>query len=205
MHPLISFVFACVITTHSLYAHSEVLFSPDDHPTTRLTQLLDRAKNRIHAAIYMITDKNISGALINAKRRGVDVQLIIDPINMEGSYGKGIELKKNNIDLYVFAPSKKNHKKKMFHGPIMHNKFALIDNQLWTGSFNWTKSANKQNQENVIITDDAGVCQKFEDHFQRIKGRCKHYGTTKSEPIPWWQELWESIKNAFYAVLELGV
>ena len=30
----------------------------------------------------------------------------------------------------------------------MHNKFVLLDNQIWTGSYNWTVSAKKRNKEN---------------------------------------------------------
>jgi phosphatidylserine/phosphatidylglycerophosphate/cardiolipin synthase-like enzyme len=54
----------------------------------------------------------------------------------------------------------------------MHNKFALLDNKTWTGSFNWTWSANIKNQENVIFTDELEVCKKYEKYFEILKKRC---------------------------------
>jgi phosphatidylserine/phosphatidylglycerophosphate/cardiolipin synthase-like enzyme len=173
----------------------EVLFAPDDHPTNRLLTLIDQARSKIYAAVYMITDKQIAQALINAKKRGVDVQIIVDTSSVNTSYGKGNLLKENNIDLFVFNCSSKY--KKSWHSALMHNKFALIDQKLWTGSFNWTKSANLKNQENVIIIDTKDVCEKFEKHFQRMKIRCAHYGIAQEvKPEPWWMRWYNTAKES---------
>ena len=38
----------------------------------------------------------------------------------------------------------------------MHHKFALVDGAwLLNGSFNWTRSASVNNEENLLVTDDA--------------------------------------------------
>ena len=160
---LISLVFS-----FSLSAHSEAYFSPDDHPADRLISLINSTKRKIYGAVYMFTDALIAQALINAKKRGVDVKIIVDNATMDYEYGKGALLKENGIDVYVFSiPSKKAK----FGTPLMHNKFALLDNQLWTGSFNWTKSANQKNQENVILTTNKKVYAKYEKQFEILKGR----------------------------------
>ncbi len=174
------------------YGVTEVFFAPDDRPATRLVELIDGAHQKIYAAIYMITDKQIAQALIRARKRGVAVQIIVDTSSMVGSYGKGQQLKAGNIDLYVFGGS--HHS---FRQPLMHNKFAIIDNKVWTGSFNWTKSANDRNQENVILTDNADVCLRFERHFQRLKERCHHYASCpqpsqEKQSTTWWQDFWAS-------------
>lgn len=165
---------ALVSSFHFLLSTAEVLFSPDDHPTSRLLELINGAHNKIHAAVYMLTDKDIAQALVNAKKRGVHVKIILDPTSVDTKYGKGKLLIENKIDTFVFT-TPRHKKKQTFHLPIMHNKFALIDNKLWTGSFNWTISANKQNQENVIITDDQGMYQRFERHFAILEKRCIAY------------------------------
>jgi phosphatidylserine/phosphatidylglycerophosphate/cardiolipin synthase-like enzyme len=54
----------------------------------------------------------------------------------------------------------------------MHNKFALIDGKVWTGSFNWTKSGDQYNQENVVLIDDPEVHDKFAIQFESLKSRC---------------------------------
>jgi phosphatidylserine/phosphatidylglycerophosphate/cardiolipin synthase-like enzyme len=160
---LVSWVF-CL----TLHAHSEAYFSPDDRPAERLINLINGTKRKIYGAVYMFTDALIAQALINAKKRGVDVRIIVDNATMDYEYGKGTLLKDNGIDVYVFTPQGKKGK---FGMPLMHNKFALLDNQLWTGSFNWTKSANQKNQENVILTTNKKVYAKFEKQFEILKGR----------------------------------
>ncbi|MFA5306353.1 MAG: phospholipase D-like domain-containing protein [Candidatus Babeliales bacterium] len=175
------------------YGVTEVFFAPDDRPATRLVELIDSAHKKIYAAIYMITDQKIAQALVRARKRGVEVQIIVDTSSMVSSYGKGQQLKAGNIDLYVFGGDSSHHS---FRQPLMHNKFAIIDNKVWTGSFNWTKSANEKNQENVILTDNADVRIRFERHFQRLKERCHHYAAcpqpSQKEPTVWWQDLWTS-------------
>jgi phosphatidylserine/phosphatidylglycerophosphate/cardiolipin synthase-like enzyme len=185
------------LTFLAAFGITEVFFSPDDRPASRLVQLINESHTKIYAAIYMITDKNIAEALVCAKKRGVAVQVIVDPSSMEGSYGKGQLLKTGNVDLFVFGNDKSQ--RRSFHQPLMHNKFAVIDNKVWTGSFNWTKSANEKNQENVILTDDVRVKDRFEHHFELLKQRCCHYAC-KQQPVveqlprrtesnSWWQEM----------------
>jgi mitochondrial cardiolipin hydrolase len=157
-----------------------VLFSPDDKPTTTLIKIINETKLRIYAAIYMITDKDVANALIKAKNeRFVDVQIITDRTSMESIYGKGTLLEKSGINVLVFSSLRKQHFKTTdvknpysIYAPLMHNKFALFDDKVWTGSFNWTKSANRKNRENVIITDDLDVYKKYEQHFEKLKTEC---------------------------------
>jgi len=59
----------------------------------------------------------------------------------------------------------------------MHNKFVIfscnVGNKtlLWTGSFNFTKSAQLRNQENVVVLDDPCIIEKYEKQFEVIKKR----------------------------------
>lgn len=159
------------IFTHLLYSQSTILFSPQDHPTNKLISLIGQAKEKIHAAVYMITDKKIAEALVKAKERGVDVQIVTDKITVEGMYGKGRLLRERGIDVFQFNSEVKKSEAKRYYkaSPLMHNKFAIIDNKTWTGSFNWTCSANQKNRENVIILDEKEVCEKYETEFNNLK------------------------------------
>ena len=68
---------------------------------------------------------------------------------------------------------------------IMHNKFVIfgknISNKplLWTGSFNFTKSAQLKNQENVVILDEQYLIQKYEKQFEVIKKRISYSSSSK--------------------------
>ena len=51
----------------------------------------------------------------------------------------------------------------------MHHKFAVLDGQiLVTGSFNWTRSAAEQNQENFLVSDDTVLLQAYGKEFDSL-------------------------------------
>lgn len=181
-----------IVTNMHSFAKDIVYFSPDDHPSDKLINLIDNAHHKIYAAVYMITDKTIAEALIKAKKRGVDVKVIMDRASFEGSWGKGKLLKENNIDLFVFGLHAKQKTK--FPSALMHNKFALIDNQLWNGSFNWTKNANKNNQENVILTDNSTLYKRFQKHFDVLKERSEEVKQTRYAHRENRDDLWTQTK-----------
>jgi phosphatidylserine/phosphatidylglycerophosphate/cardiolipin synthase-like enzyme len=45
----------------------------------------------------------------------------------------------------------------------------LFDNRkVLTGSYNWTRSAADDNQENILLTDDKRAVNAYRDEFQRL-------------------------------------
>lgn len=154
----------------SLFATSQAFFSPRDKITNYLIKRINSAKKNIYVAVYMFTDKKIAQALVNAKnKRGLDVQVITDQSCLEYKYGKVDMLKNANIDVFVY---KNNLKHKKRPSKLMHNKFAIIDNIIWTGSFNWTNQANYQNKENVLLTDDPNIFKRYKNQFELLKQCC---------------------------------
>lgn len=182
-HSIFAFLLVFIIhfSSQTCQGRTIVYFAPDDHPQKYLISYLKDAKTRIYAAVYMFTDEEIAEALIDAKKRKVDVQIITDQSSVESQHGKISLLCENEITTYVF---KTNQKSKKFL-PLMHNKFAIIDNNVWTGSFNWTFSANNKNQENVIYTTSKTALEKYLAHFEKLKKRCRILSggtSTKEEP-----------------------
>ncbi|MBG5617116.1 nuclease [Pseudomonas aeruginosa] len=54
----------------------------------------------------------------------------------------------------------------------MHHKFALVDGAwLLNGSFNWTRSASVNNEENLLVTDDAVLIGAYRREFEELWGR----------------------------------
>ena len=51
----------------------------------------------------------------------------------------------------------------------MHHKFAIADNDLLlTGSYNWTRSASTENNENVIVTNHEKLVAPFREEFDKM-------------------------------------
>jgi len=84
-------------------ARNWILFAPYDKPATKLIEFIAQARKTIQAAVYMITDKEIVQALIDAKKRGIDVQIVTDQISI-GKYGKADLMAENNIPVYILDP-----------------------------------------------------------------------------------------------------
>ena len=51
----------------------------------------------------------------------------------------------------------------------MHHKFAIADTDLLlTGSYNWTRSASTENNENVVVSNNARLVSSFQKEFDRL-------------------------------------
>lgn len=150
-------------------AFRKAFFSPDNGMRDILVGLIAAEKKQILVAIFSFTDPVIAKALIQAQKRGVAIEIVADRNNAQSSWSKIRLLGKHNIPLYLYPADITN--------AIMHDKFmvfsqTLDDKQLiWTGSFNFTRSACDMNEENVIVLEDAEVCESYSNQFQLLKQR----------------------------------
>jgi len=135
-----------------------VAFSPGDAERTVL-QAIDSARRSIEVAAYSFTSRPVASALLRARDRGVRVRIVADRSQRTARYtsvrflaNKGIEVRINS------------------RYSIMHNKFMVIDNKaVETGSFNYTRSAQIRNAENVIVIDDAPqVAAAYRHEWDRL-------------------------------------
>ena len=131
----------------------QVLFGPDDNLRKKLLELIAQEQKKISVAVFMLTDKKIAEALVQAKRRGTTIEVVTDPNCIRSEYNKIKWLLSEGIPVFVYDPRKK--KKGSLHN-IMHNKFVIFEQHkktgtVWTGSLNFTKSASQNNQETAVI------------------------------------------------------
>lgn len=151
-----------------------VLFSPDDNVVQLLIELINHEQQNIRMAAFLITQKTIAQALINAHNRGVPVEIITDQGCSVSGHGKIPLLQSNNIPVYVYQ----GMRNQSAASNIMHHKFIIFGKNknnkklVWTGSFNFTYSAQYNNQENVVIIFDTATIKQFEQQFEILKKRC---------------------------------
>jgi phosphatidylserine/phosphatidylglycerophosphate/cardiolipin synthase-like enzyme len=155
-----------------------VLFSPDDDIQKILLRLIDAEKESLRLTAYSFTDGDVAQALIRAHQRGVKIEIVADPSCLQDRFGKVPMLKEHDVVVFVYNPDHNAKDKKSLASSIMHNKFIIFGRNVlgksivWTGSFNWTKSAHKRNQENVLILDDAVLIAHYAKQFELLKKRC---------------------------------
>lgn len=154
---------------------SHVFFSPDDDVIGLLIDLINHEQQSIKMAVYMITQKAVAQALIGAQNRGVLVEIITDNFCSKSVSGIIPLLKQHHIPLYVYQGCSETTKM----SNIMHHKFIIFEKNIqgktlaWTGSFNVTHSAQRNNQENVVIICDESTIKEFTAHFEVLKQRCR--------------------------------
>ena len=121
-----------VITTH---------FSPKGGCTAVIVEEMNAARSEILMQAYSFTCPDIAQALIAAAGRGVRVRVVLDRSNEAESHTELGDLKVHGIDVKIDA----SH-------AIAHNKVVVIDGRtVLTGSFNFTRQAEHENAENLIV------------------------------------------------------
>ncbi|HDV5025752.1 TPA: phospholipase D-like domain-containing protein, partial [Escherichia coli] len=98
-------------------------------------------------------------ALVAAKKRGVDVKIVIDE---RGNTGRASIAAMNYIaNSGIPLRTDSNF-------PIQHDKVIIVDNvTVETGSFNFTKAAETKNSENaVVIWNMPKLAESFLEHWQ---------------------------------------
>ncbi len=144
---------------------NHVYFSPGEDCKRAIITQLDNAQDSVKVCVFTISDDDITHAIIQAYRRGLEVMVITDndkTFDMGSDiymlYKAGIDVKMDD------APSH------------MHHKFAIIDDKvLITGSFNWTRSATKYNQENLIVTDSISLVEPYLDQYKELWSKMVSY------------------------------
>ncbi len=137
--------------TETLAATWDVYFSPQGGATSAIVKSLDQARKSILVQAYSFTSVPIASALVSARRRGVDVQVILDKSQRTQKYSCADFLVRSGIKTYIDA----SH-------AIAHNKVMIIDNQfVVTGSFNFSKAAEEANAENVLIIQNVDLAARF--------------------------------------------
>ena len=133
----------------------EIKFSPQGGCTDAIVQEIEAARQSILVQAYSFTSKLIAAALVEAHKRGVRVEVILDSEQVSDAHSE--------IDSLVWAgiPTQIDAE----HA-IAHNKVMVIDDGVViTGSFNFTHQAERSNAENLLIIRDKDIAKAYADNW----------------------------------------
>ena len=124
-----------------------------------VTEGIGSAHQQILVAAYSFTSKPIAAALVAAKQRGVDVEVVADEKANDGKYSAVTFLANQGVPVRLNG-----------RYAIMHNKFMVIDGQaVETGSFNYTQAAAEHNAENALLLRNVpDLAQAYAQDFQKL-------------------------------------
>ena len=137
----------------------EVAFSPDAGAEALVLKVINSARQSIRLAGYSFTSPAVVRSLTDAKRRGVDVKIILDD---HGNRGQASVAAMNlivgaRIPLRVVSAY-----------TIHHDKYVVVDDKhTETGSFNFSQAAAKSNSENVLVVwDNPIIARRYLAHWE---------------------------------------
>jgi phosphatidylserine/phosphatidylglycerophosphate/cardiolipin synthase-like enzyme len=139
-------------------------YSPKGGCTDAVVAEIQRAHKEILVQAYSFTSKAIAQALIEAKGRGVHVEILLDRSNEQETYTELGHLLEQGMHPHIDAQH-----------AIAHNKIMIIDARtLITGSFNFTHQAEVENAENLlVIKGHRELLHFYLDNFAAHKAHCQ--------------------------------
>ena len=142
---------------------SEAHFSPGLECRQRIIECFQKARRTADVCVFTITDNEISTEIERAKARGVAIRIITDNDKATDPGSDVDRLASRGVPVRVDRSE-----------AHMHHKFAIFDGKiLLTGSYNWTRSAYAENQENLVVVSDQRLLEKFRAEFERLWAKFK--------------------------------
>jgi phosphatidylserine/phosphatidylglycerophosphate/cardiolipin synthase-like enzyme len=138
-----------------------VYFPPKDNCTGLIIDRIRSARRTILVMMYDFADKDIADALIQAHRNGVFVEVIIEPLTSgAGDNTQAYNLRDGGVNV------RRDGKEATFH-----HKVAIIDSYLViTGSFNYSKTAQNGNAENLVVLQSSPIANQYTQEFALHQG-----------------------------------
>ncbi|HMJ90220.1 MAG TPA: phospholipase D-like domain-containing protein [Candidatus Acidoferrum sp.] len=172
---------------------------PDDGiEAARLVYLysIAAARKNIHIAhSYFVPDDLVIEALLNARKRGVHIQImtpgIIDAnVVRRASRGRWDELIKAGVEFYEYQPS------------LFHCKVMIVDD-VWVtaGTVNFDDRSFRINDENTLEVWDESFAAEQVRQFEIDKAKCRRVTPQEYKSRPWYVKTAEEFASYFRAWL----
>jgi phosphatidylserine/phosphatidylglycerophosphate/cardiolipin synthase-like enzyme len=142
-----------------------VYFSPQGGCTEAIIQEIEKAQSEILVQAYSFTSAPIAKALLEAHKRGIREEVILDQSQRTQKYSSATFLANAGIPTYM----DEQH-------AISHNKVMIIDRKIViTGSFNFTRAAEEKNAENLLVVHSEELAKAYLDNWQRHREHSEEY------------------------------
>ncbi|KQR76980.1 hypothetical protein ASG35_11905 [Burkholderia sp. Leaf177] len=138
-------------------------FSPEGSAEQWVYRAIGSAQHSIRLAAYSFTSREVVRRLINAKRRGVDVAVVVDERSNVEYDRSGRTHAALNALVAAGIPTRA-----LAAYRVVHDKDFVVDGEtVETDSCNFNDSAARCNSENaVVIWNCPATAKAFLDHWQ---------------------------------------
>lgn len=140
-----------------------VYFSPDDGVMDLILEEVYSAREEVAFLGYSFTSDPLAQALVEKARQGVRVMGVFDSDMVVANTGSDYEWLLD-AGLPVCRDGEAG---------LMHHKVIVIDRQVViTGSYNFTASAERYNDENILVLRDPNLAELYLAEYSDISAAC---------------------------------
>lgn len=145
-------------TLFAIPADVNVYFTPGNECAPKIINAINKENNGILLQAYQLTSADIAKALVQAKRRGVTVKIILDKSQCNFKrYSSALFF--DHMGVPVWIDNKP---------AIAHNKIIILGNDtVITGSYNFSKAAETRNAENLLIIKSKELNKIYTQNFDK--------------------------------------
>lgn len=120
--------------------------------------MIASTRKTLDICVFTITDDRLTIAVMDAHRRGVQVRIITDNDKAADLGSDADRLRDCGVRLRI--------DRTQYH---MHHKFAIFDRSLLlNGSYNWTRGAAEQNEENFLVLSHRPLITRYQEQFDAL-------------------------------------
>jgi len=154
---------AGLLSSEPLVAGVRLFYGPGEGFETVDARLINNARGSIDLAAFVLTDRDVVGALGRAAARGVKIRIYLD--------GAEAARSARAIDALAGAPNV-DVRRKAISGDMMHLKSFQIDGRiLRTGSANFSFSAGAYQDNDLLVIESPQAAARFRENFERLWAR----------------------------------
>ncbi|WP_017326005.1 phospholipase D-like domain-containing protein [Synechococcus sp. PCC 7336] len=144
-----------------------------------IVRALSEATESVDLALFVFSDRDIAAPLLrHQQQRGIDIRGVFDRSFAYRDFSQTLALwnirTEANCSLEL-APASANGigVPQLPQGDKLHHKFAIVDAALpgasvILGSHNWSRAANRINDETLLIISSAEIAAHFSREFDRL-------------------------------------
>lgn len=135
-----------------------VAFAPEDKPVRYIVEYLKNARRSIRFMAFSYTQPDMGAAMIERIKNGVSVEGVFETVGSDSEFSE-------MLPLHCAGGKMRRDGNPGF----LHHKVIIIDNRIViTGSLNFSDGANRNNNENILIIENADIAKRYLEEFQRV-------------------------------------
>lgn len=144
-----------------------------------IARSIESAKKSVHSALFVFASQSIADKMYSAHKKRVDVSMLVEKRFAYRFYSDMLDMLGHQLMDHRCVIPETNMPwrpaiRRAGHtllAPLdfLHHKFGVIDSKrVIFGSHNWTESADRVNDEFLVVIDDVAVGQQFQDEYNRL-------------------------------------